>query len=320
MTTLITGAGMIGRETARLLHARGEKVVLTDIELPAEAVAIGTVTARCDILDATALRELVRHHGVTRIVHTAALLSTAIRADPLRGVQVNILGTTTILELARQLKLGRVVLASSTSITYAVFDDHAPTAIEEDFAYRILRQRPGSIYAATKIAGEHLGLLYADLYGVDVIALRYAAVLNAGSGPSTSVPGRLLSTLLAAGRSGRPAVLDDPLLLWRGHEEFVDARDCARANVMALDATAPRQRVYSITAGEWHTVDGFIATVAAVHPGLTIATRVEPTGGFAGFPHPRPAPSDLSAARRELGYEPRYDLRQTVRDYAHATG
>lgn len=170
----------------------------------------------------------------------------------------------------------------------------------------------------TKIATEHMGLLYADLHGVDVVALRYAAVLNAGSGPSTSVPGRLLSTLLAAGRTGTPADLDDPLLLWRGHEEFVDARDCARANVLALDAAAPRRRVYSITSGEWHTVDGFIAAVAAVRPRLTIGRRVEPKGGFAGFPHPRPAPSDLSAARAELGYAPRYALAQTVRDYAGA--
>ncbi len=316
MTVLITGAGMIGRETARLLRARGDSVVLADIAMPVDASATGAVTVRCDILDIAALRDLVRRHGITRIVHTAALLSTAIRADPLRGVHVNVMGTATILDLARQFQLRRVVLASSTSITYAVFDDHPTTPIAEDFAYRIIGQRPGSIYAATKIAGEHLGLLYADHYGLDVVALRYAAVLNAGAGPSTSVPGRLLSTLLEAGRTGRPAELDDPLLLWRGQEEFVDARDCARANVLALDAAAPRQRVYSITAGEWHSVDAFIAAVAAVHPRLTVARRVEPKGGFAGIPHPRPAPSDLTAARVELGYAPHYELHQTIQDYA----
>ncbi|MBL8702255.1 MAG: NAD(P)-dependent oxidoreductase [Alphaproteobacteria bacterium] len=320
MATLITGAGMIGRETARLLRARGDDVVLADLAPPSEAAATGATIVACDILDATALRDLARRHAATRIVHTAALLSTAIRADPVRGVQVNVVGTAIVLEVARQLALRRVVLASSTSITYAVFDDHGSAPIGEDFAYRMLSQRPGSIYAATKIAGEHLGLLYADLYGLDVVALRYAAVLNAGAGPSTSVPGRLLSTLLAAGRSGEPAALDDPLLLWRGREEFVDARDCARANVLALDAPAPRRRVYSITSGETHSIDEFIAAVAAVLPQLTIGRRIEPTGGFAGFPHPRPAPSDLSAAHAELGYVPAYTLRRTVRDYAGITG
>ena len=72
MTVLITGAGMIGRETARLLRSRGDSVVLADIAMPVDASATGAVTVRCDILDIAALRDLVRRHGITRIVHTAA--------------------------------------------------------------------------------------------------------------------------------------------------------------------------------------------------------------------------------------------------------
>ena len=105
--------------------------------------------------------------------------------------------------------------------------------------------RPGSIYAATKVTAEHLGLLYRDLYGVSTVSLRYAAVISAWSGPGTSVPGRVLFTLVAAAQIGETAVISDHFMVWRGGDEFIDARDCAYANVAALDAAAP-----------WHSAAG----------------------------------------------------------------
>ena len=308
MTTLITGAGLIGRLTAEMLVARGDRVVLADIRDPGLALPF----ALCDVTDADRLDAIIRDHQVRRIVHTAAMLSTGIRANPPRGVAVNVIGTTNILDAARRHGLGRVVCASSTTVGYTMFAGRGAAPIEEDLPMRMLSDRPASLYAASKIAGEHIALLYYDLYRVDAVMLRYAAVLGVGAGPASSVPSRLLQRLIAGGRSGATVVLDDPFELWAGQEEFVDARDCAAANLAALDASDPVQRVYHVANGSWFSLDAFIATVRDQFPALRVEIPKAPTAGFAGFPHLRPAPSDIGAAARELGFCARITLGDTI--------
>lgn len=310
MTTLITGAGVIGSLTANRLAEAGEAVVLADLGLPPESVGITPVAL--DVADFSALERVVEQHGVTRIVHTAALLSNSIRQSPLDGIRVNIMGTAHILEIARRKGLGRVVLASSTTVGYPTFGSHGPAAIEEDFPMRVIRERPASLYAATKLSTEHLALLYADLYGVDCISLRYAAVIGGSLENPTSVPGQLVTSLAAAARSGHGKI-DNLLLIWGGREEFVDARDCARANALALRAPSPRQRVFNVASGEWFTLPEFVDVARDVLGPFSLEMPPEPSTGFAGFPHRRPARSDIAAARRDLAFEPAYRLADSLR-------
>jgi UDP-glucose 4-epimerase len=321
MTTLVTGAGIIGCHTARLLAERGDSVVLLDRQPHAEAVASIVSSPRVqlhtgDVTDFSALMQLSAAHGVDTVVHTAALLSTAIRRDPLQGIHVNVMGTANVLELARQRALRRVVLASSSTVGYQAFEGFDGAAFPEDFAMRFLQHRPASIYVGSKVTGEYLGLLYRDLYGVSVVALRYAAVISAWRGPGTSVPGKVLSSLLLPARRGETAVIDDPFTVWCGGEEFIDARDCALANVTALDADAPMQGVYNIGLGQLASFDDVVASVQTLYPALSVRMAVTPTGGFAGFPHVRTAASDISAAARELGWTPRHSLHDAILHYA----
>lgn len=320
-TTLITGAGIIGCHTARLLAERGESVVLLD-KRPARAAIASIVDSaqvtivEGDVTDFDALLDLAGKHGVQRIVHTAALLSTAIRQSPLDGVRVNVLGSANVLELARQMKLERVVMASSTTVGYPTFGDFSGSAFPEDFALKSLTHRPGSIYSAAKVSAEHLSLLYRDLYGIGVVVLRYAAVIGAWNGPGTSVPGKVLTSLVAPARRGETAVIDDPFTVWQGGEEFIDARDCAAANVAALDASSPQQGVYNIGMGVLNSFDDFVGAVRHLYPAVTVKLDVLPAGGFAGFPHVRCAPSDISAAARELAWTPRHSLQASVAHFS----
>lgn len=322
---LITGAGLIGCLTARLLAARGNGVVLLDKHPHRGAVAsvldgLKAELVEGDVTDFGTLHALVQQSGVEAVVHTAALLSTAIRRSPLDGVRVNVMGCVHVLELARVLPLRRVVLASSATVAYPSFPAYDAgrdgDGIPEDFAQRFLTNRPTSIYAATKCFDEQLALLYRDLHGVSVVALRYGAVIGAWSGPESSVPGRLLSKLIGAAQRGEVAVIDDPLLAWRGGEEFVDARDCAAANVAALDAVAPTQGVYNVGSGETSSFDDMVQAVRAIHPSMDVQVTVEPQNGFAGFPHLRPAPSRVELAARELGWRPLHRLQDSVRHFA----
>ncbi|MBN9061822.1 MAG: UDP-glucose 4-epimerase [Rhizobiales bacterium 65-9] len=314
MRVLVTGAGLIGLLTARMLADRGDHVVVADVRDPETPPDERIAFARCDVAALAALDAVLAEHAIDRVIHTAAMLSTGIRRDPLRGVEVNVMGAANVLELARRRELRRVVVASSTTVEYAGFARHEAQPIEEDLPLRMIADRPASIYAMTKVANEQLALLYGDLYKLDVVVLRYGAVLGGGLGAPTSVPGRLLALLAGAPRDGRSVAIDDPFLLWGGVEEFVDARDCARANVCALDAAAPAQRVYHVATGRAVTMRDFAAAAEKAFPGLTVSPPSPPDSGFAGFPHQRPAPSSVEAASRELGFSCQRTLEDSL-DY-----
>jgi UDP-glucose 4-epimerase len=233
----------------------------------------------------------------------------------MQGLRVNLLGTAAVLEAARALALRRVVLCGSLTVLYPGFDAFGPDPIPEDAPMRLLSDRPGSLYGLTKLAGEQMGLIWRDRHGVDAVTLRFAAVLGDGPGPATSVPGRLFRRLVAAARSGDTCVLDDPLLVWDGPEEFVDARDCAAAVLAALDAESPAQGVYNIAHPRLWTLEDVAAAVARTVGPFRLVRAAGGGTGFAGFPHVRPAASSTDAARRELGFACRHDLTDSLRHW-----
>lgn len=304
----ITGAGLIGAECARALSARGEGCTLFDLHPPASDVLAlpGVRFVAGDVTDGAALARLVA--GAAGVIHTAAMLSTGLRADPLRGLEVNLMGTARLLDSARQAGVGRVVIASSATVVYAGFDRLGPGPIPEDAALGLIGGRPGSLYALSKLTGEHLALLWRDLYGLSTVSLRLAAVVGGDAGAPRSVPGRLVARLIAAARAGGRHLLDDPLLVWDGTEEFVDPRDCAAAMLAALEAPDPAQGVYAVAHPQGWTLPALAAAVADRFGPFTLEVPPHPPCGFAGFAHPRPAPSDLGAAARELGFAARHDL------------
>lgn len=320
MTVLVTGAGIIGTMIAGALHKVGRRAVLLDIK--PDRAAIRSLVADApieivagDICDAGFVERLTADLGVDSIVHTAAVLTSAIAKDPRRGVEVNVMGTVNVLEAARRLSMKRVVLSSSTTLAYPTFGAGETGPLDEDFAIRVVSQRPINIYSATKLFDEHLASIYATQFGVDAIAVRYAAVLGDWTGPNNSIPGTLLRVFRSAIQERRPAVFDEPRLAWLGGDEFIDARDCASATVAALDAARPNQRVFTISSGTLATFDDFVAAARRLYPELEVKLTFERKGGFAGFPHIRRFPSDISAAARELGFVPKFDLASSLRHY-----
>src|SRR5206468_3022529 len=97
---------------------------------------------------------VVRRYKVDRILHTAALLAGPVRAQPMDGVRVNIVGTASVLEAARLGGASRVVLCSSNVVMLGVRDGSQPLA--EDFPLRVVTEHPPSIYAGTKLYCEWL--------------------------------------------------------------------------------------------------------------------------------------------------------------------
>src|SRR5436309_10706667 len=159
-STLVTGAaGFIGSHLVESLLADGQPVVGLDNFDPfydEETKRRNLETAlasslyqfiRGDIRDEEQVEEVMRRHGVTRIVHLAGRAGVRPSlADPLGYLDVNVRGTATLLRAAVRAGVESVVFASSSSVYGAT----SKLPFQEDDA----TDRPESPYAATKKAAE----------------------------------------------------------------------------------------------------------------------------------------------------------------------
>jgi UDP-glucuronate 4-epimerase len=133
---------------------------------------------QADIRDPQALASIPE--VLTGIVHLAALAGVRPSlADPARYLAVNVLGTQTLLDFARQRNIRRFVFGSSSSV-YGT-NPHLPWR-ENDTDLR-----PISPYAASKISGEHLGRVYSHHYGIRFTALRLFTVYGPRQRPDLAI-------------------------------------------------------------------------------------------------------------------------------------
>lgn len=176
---LVTGsAGFIGSKVTDALLAAGHAVVGVDNFDPfyPESVKRSNCAghlecdrfrlAEVDVRDASGLAEAVEDEAFDAIIHLAA--KGGVRGsieDPVGYQEVNVKGTQNMLELARSLGVTQFVLASSSSV-YGLNPD-VPWS-ESDAVLK-----PISPYASTKVSCELLGHVYAHLFGIRFIGLRF---------------------------------------------------------------------------------------------------------------------------------------------------
>lgn len=122
-----------------------------------------------DICDYDAMRKIFEKHKIDKVIHLAA--RAGVRAsitDPILYEEVNLLGTTNLLELSNEFKIKNFVFASSSS----VYGSNKKMPFKEtDYV-----DTPLSPYAATKKAGELLCHAYHYLYGLNISCLRFFTV------------------------------------------------------------------------------------------------------------------------------------------------
>jgi len=176
MKYLVTGAaGFIGNALASNLVADGHQVVAIDnlneyydislkkdrVEnLPAEVSFI-----QMDVNDPKLL-DLCQQEKFDGICHLAAQAGVRYSLEaPQEYIDNNYVATFTILEIAKQAGIKKVVFASTSS----VYGESDNVPFREDFA----ADTPVSVYAATKRGSEILAHSYHTLYGIDFIALRF---------------------------------------------------------------------------------------------------------------------------------------------------
>lgn len=164
-TVLVTGAaGTIGSDVLRLLRDDPETdfdLLLTDADVDPDPGADLPVRA-LDVRDVDAVAAAL--DGVDTVIHLAGQASPEATWESV--LELNVVGTRTVLEAARRAGVRRVVLASSNHVM-GMYDRERAWPV-----YTHQPVRPDSLYGVSKAMGEVLGRYYHDEHGLDVIALR----------------------------------------------------------------------------------------------------------------------------------------------------
>lgn len=259
MNVLITGGGFLGQRLAQALKADGHGVRVLDVA-PAPQAASDLDWKRGDVSSFDDVsRALV---GCGHVVHLAALLTPACAADPLRGAQVNLIGTLNVFEAAGRAGLKHVVYASSAGV-YGPDDATQP--------------RPTTLYGTWKLAAEGIARAYLADHGIGSVGLRPFVVYGAGrevglsSGPSVACQ---------AAVRGQPYTIP-----FTGRTGLVHVDDVVRAFAAALTPARPGAHVFDLP-GVIASMDDVIdeicrqvpeARLAASGPPLPIAPDIAPT-------------------------------------------
>jgi nucleoside-diphosphate-sugar epimerase len=306
MTTLVTGAGLIGTEFARCALARGEAIVFVDPEPRADFLRMklgpGDYTlARHDVRDLPALIDVAKTHRVDTLVHTAGLIGPRVQQSLGLAFDINLGGTRNVAETMRLADVRRLVHIS----TLAVYDRRReiPVAqgIGEDFP------RGGNRgYGNLKSAKELILEAYAAAHGFELIMLRPANVFGLGHYWSGSSGGQKMHNLIEAAFEGRRARIPRSETL---AHEYVYAKDVGHAVDRAATVPLPAETVFNIGNGYVTAFEEVLAAVRTLFPDLECEIEAGET------PAVKPAPLDISRARRQLGWEPRFTIRSAFADY-----
>ncbi|MEU8241087.1 NAD-dependent epimerase/dehydratase family protein [Actinoplanes missouriensis] len=278
---LVTGgAGFIGSHVTTALLAAQHDVTVLDCGHPAAhreppPGPAGAALVRADIRDAGAVRAALR--GVEAVVHQAALVGLGAGPQDLpEYVGCNDLGTAVLLAAMAEAGVRRLVLASSmvvygegayrcpdhgsvrpaprdpADLAAGRFEPGCPSCARPLMCEQVGEDAPmdpRSVYAATKVAQEHLTAVWARETGATVTALRYHNVYGPGMPRDTPYSGvaAIFRSALEQGRA--PQVYEDGGQL----RDFVHVADVAAANVAALDASGGF-RAYNVASGRPATV------------------------------------------------------------------
>jgi UDP-glucose 4-epimerase len=289
------GAGFIGSHLVDALVARGDEVVVLD-NLATGRLENLSDAARFiegDVADEAAVAAAVA--GCEVVFHQAALGSVARSVErPLDTDRSNIHGTLAVLEAAHRAGARRVVLASSSS----VYGGASQVATAESAPLV-----PRSPYAVTKLTGEHYARVYRELHGLETVCLRYFNVFGPRQRPDSEYAA-VIPLFMDALLTGRDPVVHGDGLQSR---DFTFIADTVAANLCAAGAPAERcaGRVFNIARGTPATLLDLL-DILATELGVTVAPKhTDPRPGDVRNSH-----ADISAARRDLGYEPGVSFRE----------
>jgi len=287
-TVLVTGgAGFIGSHLVDALVGLGHSVrvvddlfsgskdnVNPDVELIVASVA-DEETIRAAVASCDTVFHIAAHRAVQRSVE-----------NPLATDLANVHGTLVVLTAAREASVRRVVCASSSSVYGGA--EQIPTPETAPLV-------PRSPYAVSKVAGEQYCRVYAELFGLETVSLRYFNVYGPRQRPDSPYAA-VIPLFIDALRKGEPPIVHGDGLQSR---DFTYIADAVGATIAAARAPAEHcsGRAYNVAPGETHDLLELLEVLGRL---LDVEPHPE---------HTAPRPGDVrttmanpSSAQRDLGF------------------
>lgn len=233
-----------------------------------------------DIRDRDLVHELSR--GQDLVFHQAALTAVPLTVeDPRQSAEINDLGSLNVFLAARDGGVKRVVYASSS----AVYGDHHPPPHHE-----AMPPEPNSPYAAHKLLGEHYAGLFKELYGLEIVCLRYFNVFGPRQDPASPYSG-VISIFLDRLSQGLP-----PVIFGDGGQsrDFIYIDDVVRANFLAAEASGAAGQPFNIGTGLSVTLNEMLAALAQI------------TGSWINPVYEPPRAGDIYASRAQMAKAAKY--------------
>jgi UDP-glucose 4-epimerase len=296
---LVTGgAGFIGSNLVRALHARGDSVRVLDNFSTGFRVNLEDLDV--EIVEGE-LRSYERVHNAVRgteVVYHLGALGSVPRSvqDPLTSNAVNVEGTLNVLLAARDEGVRRVVFSSSTS----VYGTNAKLPTREDEPLY-----PISPYGVAKLAAERYCSAFSRVYeSFETVVVRYFNVYGPRQSPFSQYAA-VIPLFIAAISQGEPVTIYGD---GEQSRDFTYVEDSVDGTLRAGEAKGANGRAFNVAGGTPASVDEVADTIGRLL-GKPVEKQLAP---------PRPGDirnswADLTAAREVLGYEPSVGLEEGLR-------
>lgn len=298
MKALVTGgAGFIGSHLVRRVVAGGYEVRVVDDLSTGRAENLagvdGLELASGDLVTMP-LGDIMRDTDV--VFHLAAVPSVSRSVkEPFRSHEAAATATLRLLLAARDAGVRRFITSSSSSI----YGDVARPPMRESMA-----TSPRSPYAVAKLASEGYTRVFAALYGMQTVSLRYFNVFGPRQDPTSQYAAAIPRFIAAYLRSEPPRVYGDG----RQSRDFTFVDNVVEANLLAARVPKLSGESVNVGAGEPRSVLEVLRAISDA-----FGRWIEPV-----YEAPRPGDirdshADIALARQLLGYEPRVQFAEGLR-------
>lgn len=296
MKVLVTGgAGFIGSHVVDRLLQEGHDVVVVDNLVTGKRKNVPKAVQfyKLDI-ENPKLERIFRNERPSVVFHLAAQMNVRRSVeDPMFDAQVNVLGTLNVLEQASKHGARKVIFSSSGGAIYG--EQLAFPAPETHIT------QPLSPYGISKLCGEHYLSYYHRLSGIQVVSLRYANVYGPRQDPEGEAG--VVAIFIQKMLRGEQAVVNGN---GRQTRDFVFVEDVVESNLMAMGPTV--EGVYNVGTGIETSVNDLFKIVVE----LTKVDFKEVHGPAKRGEQARSV-IDSTKLHRDLGWEPKVDLREGLR-------
>jgi len=294
---LVTGgAGFIGSHLAGRLLQDGYDVRVLDNFSTGRRSNLEALDGEVEVVEGD-IQSYERAHAAVRgcevVFHQAALPSVPRSIqDPLTSNASNVTGLLNVMLAARDAGVRRVMYASSSS----VYGANPTLPKSED-----MTPMPISPYAVAKLAGEGYCRAFGEVYGLETVAIRYFNVFGPRQDPRSQYAAVIPNFITALLRGERPTIHGDG----EQSRDFTYVQNVVEGNVLAMQAPGVAGKAYNVACGESVTLNELFAELRDL-----LGADASPIYADARPGDVRHSLADVSAARRDFGYEPGVLLRE----------